>query len=541
MIEADKFIIFQCSEFLDELDEYQIADRQCKFWLGSYNKTLVSKLLLYNGLTPTDRTDFTLVWGSSPEVDDIPPRSIHQRFNHFPYSKKILGNKAEFAYIIQNHPRIRDFPRFLPRTFILPRDRDQLFRHMRSAQQTQFIAKPPKGSCGHGIKLVTFSDFYSIGPDSVVSEYIAHPLCIDGFKFDLRIYVLVTSFAPLRAFVSREGLARFATESYSTVTSNVYSHLTNATLNKHGRNWCSEFKWKLTEVLKEIQHRWRRSPGDIMHSILETVARTLAIVQRVMAPSERRTMVEPFFELYGFDILLDRDFKTWLLEVNTYPALGTEEDVDFDVKGLMVAQALSIAGVPDLTAAELLKLADTSSIRDLGEFERIVIEREDERNAASGNGFMRIFPSPESAPLEAILAIPKVLGPLALARAETMLDPLKYAKMLNGEQAMDVLVSYLVMLQKRVEDGKAPRDAPMRITSFLAAQGYQVGQPGMAVKSALRNFVDRHRAKPQANGSGGKGWTIGTMENILNEGVDLVAQLLLNVALPVRNLRTLFF
>ncbi len=51
------------------------------------------------------------------------------------------------------------------------------------------------------------------GP-SIVQEYIENPLLIDGFKCDLRVYVLITSCCPLRIFVYNEGLVRLSAEQY---------------------------------------------------------------------------------------------------------------------------------------------------------------------------------------------------------------------------------------------------------------------------------------------------------------------------------------
>ena len=52
------------------------------------------------------------------------------------------------------------------------------------------------------------------GQPAVVQEYISEPHLIDGKKYDCRIYVAVTSFDPLRAYLYEEGLVRFATSNY---------------------------------------------------------------------------------------------------------------------------------------------------------------------------------------------------------------------------------------------------------------------------------------------------------------------------------------
>lgn len=48
----------------------------------------------------------------------------------------------------------------------------------------------------------------------LASEYISKPHLINGKKYDLRIYVLVSSYDPLRIYLYEDGLVRFATEKY---------------------------------------------------------------------------------------------------------------------------------------------------------------------------------------------------------------------------------------------------------------------------------------------------------------------------------------
>jgi len=74
--------------------------------------------------------------------------------------------------------------------------------------------KPHNLSRGRGIYLIDNVSELPLDEVSVVSKYIGNPLLINGHKFDLRIYVLVTCFDPLRIYVFKEGLARFATHKY---------------------------------------------------------------------------------------------------------------------------------------------------------------------------------------------------------------------------------------------------------------------------------------------------------------------------------------
>lgn len=88
----------------------------------------------------------------------------------------------------------------------------------------------------------------------VVSHYIDNPLLVGGKKFDLRLYVLVTSFKPLKVYLSDLGFARFCNVKYDTEgdsdLDNKYMHLTNVAVQKHGNEYNNLHgnKWALSKL-----------------------------------------------------------------------------------------------------------------------------------------------------------------------------------------------------------------------------------------------------------------------------------------------------
>lgn len=95
------------------------------------------------------------------------------------------------------------------------------------------------------IKLVCYSDIADLQyhRKAVVQQYIARPLLIGGYKFDLRLYAVCPSLQPLTIYIYQEGLARFATERYDLSSlDNHYSHLTNTSINRQVFSLTLNFK-----------------------------------------------------------------------------------------------------------------------------------------------------------------------------------------------------------------------------------------------------------------------------------------------------------
>ena len=125
----------------------------------------------------------------------------------------------------------------LPLTFILPSDSKDLKRYLQKNVMSRnlWIVKPPNNQGGQGIRVTDYINDVHSKELTIIQKYISNPYLINGHKFDLRLYVLVTSLDPLTVYLYGDGLVRFATKPYTNSHDKLddkFIHLTNFEINK---------------------------------------------------------------------------------------------------------------------------------------------------------------------------------------------------------------------------------------------------------------------------------------------------------------------
>jgi tubulin polyglutamylase TTLL9 len=166
----------------------------------------------------------------------------------------------------------------------------------------------------------------------IVQRYISNPFLIGGKKFDLRVYVLVTSFSPLTVWFHRSGFSRFSHTRYSADPAdiaNTFVHLTNVAIQKTAENYDARSGGKMDLrhlKLYLIAQFGREMVDELFWRIQMLVLRSLFAVQQVMINDQH------CFELYGYDIMIDDALKPWLIEVNTSPSLSANTAEDYTLK-----------------------------------------------------------------------------------------------------------------------------------------------------------------------------------------------------------------
>ncbi|EGR31726.1 tubulin-tyrosine ligase family protein, putative [Ichthyophthirius multifiliis] len=282
-----------------------------------------------------------------------------QKINHFPGSFN-LGKKNQLGKNLskmkQKHPQDYDF---FPKTWLLPYQYEELrnYYEKQKPKKPVLIVKPEAGSQGKGICIIKSIQKLTNDQHVVVQEYIKNPYLIEGLKFDFRVYVLLRSVNPLKIFLYREGLARFATVKYQkpkrSNVKNLCMHLTNYAINKLNENFQFNkdafqdnigHKRSLSSVLKLLSDK-EVDVDKLLVQIKQIINKTMCSVQPYLShlynssqlKSENNQMC---FEIFGFDIMLDQFMKPFLLEVNHTPSFTTDTPLDYNIKHCLIMDTL---------------------------------------------------------------------------------------------------------------------------------------------------------------------------------------------------------
>ncbi|XP_052697228.1 tubulin polyglutamylase ttll6-like isoform X24 [Crassostrea angulata] len=303
----------------------------------------------------SDDEDWTLYWTDySVALERVMEMKKYQKINHFPGMSEICRKDL----LARNLNRMNKmFPKeynIFPKTWCLPADYGDFLAYTRQKKNKTYILKPETGCQGRGIWVTRNPKEIKPHEHMICQQYMAKPFLIDGFKFDLRIYTLVTSCDPLRIFLFKDGLARFATNKYIEPThnnvDNVFMHLTNYAINKHSEDFIRDDEAGSKRRISTI-NRYLRDKGydvdkmwaDIDDVIIKTLISAHSILKhnyRTCFPNHVKGSA--CFEILGFDVLLDRKLRPQVLEVNHSPSFNTDSELDREIKGALVWDSLNL-------------------------------------------------------------------------------------------------------------------------------------------------------------------------------------------------------
>ena len=161
----------------------------------------------------------------------------------------------------------------------------------------------------------------------LIQKYIEQPLLYNKRKFDIRIWVLFTYLEKGRkyeVYIFKEGHLKACCDEFNINSEDLFIHLTNYSVQKHNKNFSkceigneisfADFQKELDKTVKIIDFK-----KDIFPQIIKIISISANSVKGKINLSKRTNC----FEIFGYDFILDINYKPFLLEINTNP--GYEE------------------------------------------------------------------------------------------------------------------------------------------------------------------------------------------------------------------------
>ncbi|XP_069091171.1 tubulin--tyrosine ligase [Pleurodeles waltl] len=191
-----------------------------------------------------------------------------------------------------------------------------------------WIAKSSSGAKGEGIlissdavQLLHYID--NQGQVHVIQKYLEDPMLLEPGhrKFDIRSWVLVDH--QYNIYLYREGVLRTASEPYtSSDFQDKTCHLTNHCIQKEYSKNYGRYEEGNEMFFDEFNQYLMSSMNlTLENSILSQIKHIIRSCLVCIEPAiSTKHLPYQSFQLFGFDFMVDKDMKVWLIEVNGAPA-----------------------------------------------------------------------------------------------------------------------------------------------------------------------------------------------------------------------------
>ena len=160
----------------------------------------------------------------------------------------------------------------------------------------------------------------------IIQKYLDNPLLYNGRKFDIRCYVLVDS--NLNLFFCREGHLKGSSELYNLNNTNKFIHVTNHSLQKKSN------KFEIYETGNEMSYIdfknfmiKEKIPLEKFEKMINDMKFLIQVSFKAVGDKLLKKENVLCFEIFGYDFILDNEFKPWILEINNNPGLGISSPV----------------------------------------------------------------------------------------------------------------------------------------------------------------------------------------------------------------------
>ena len=288
-------------------------------------------------------------------------QKLHNRLEF----NNILTNKKGLYHTLKTYNEITKDSLFskIPLTFNISSESDpeysnflacfsELENQKSSSFQNTWIIKPGENT-NRGNGILVCNTLESIkealkpveNKSYIIQKYLESPLLINKRKFDIRCYVMITSInGVIQGYFYLDGYLRTASHEFTIDdVSNLFIHLTNDAIQKHSADYGkyengNKLSYRSFQRYLELNHPEVNFFTQILPKIRDIIKETILASFMFIDKNKRMHCMEVF----GYDFMIDSEFKPWLIEVNTNPCLETSSPYLKTIIPAMIENAFKI-------------------------------------------------------------------------------------------------------------------------------------------------------------------------------------------------------